>query len=260
MPGADAFCSWQMVSRDWQTLQGLQFRRSTSVRSICVSLFTPNLAVLPPSQQKLWRELGVTPASFTLYGGTALALRLGHRTSVDFYFFSTSPFDPEYLAGSVPYLRDAERIQMESNTLTCRVGRGGPVLVSFFGALRIGQVASRDQVSGMQLFVASALDVAGAKMAVVQKRAEAKDYIDIDALLQHGVELPTMLAAGSLMYGRTFNPLITLKALGYFDDVPTLSAEIRARLGAAVAAVDVTKLSALTAYAPSRIDTGDIIG
>ena len=28
-------------------------------------------------------ELDATPATFTLYGGTALALRLGHRTSVD---------------------------------------------------------------------------------------------------------------------------------------------------------------------------------
>jgi hypothetical protein len=47
--------------------------------------------MLPPPQLKLWPELGATPESFTLYGGTALTLHLGHRTSVDFDFFSNAP-------------------------------------------------------------------------------------------------------------------------------------------------------------------------
>ena len=70
-------------------------------------------------------------------------------------------------------------------------------------------------------------------MVVVQKRAEARDYLDIDALLRHGVDLPTALAAGSVVYGRSFNPLITLKALSFFDDVPMLYGEVRERLSAA---------------------------
>lgn len=211
--------------------------------------FTPNLTMLPPPQRTLWPELGATPEAFTLYGGTALALRLGHRASVDFDFFSNAPFDPDELARKLPYLKDAERVQVAPNTLTCRVDRGGPVLVSFFGALGLGQVAANDAVQGMPLQVASLLDIAGTKAAVVQKRAEVKDYLDIDALLQHGVGLPTALAAGAIVHGRSFNPLITLKALSYFDDVPTLPAAVQARLSAAVAAVDVTQLPALTPYA-----------
>jgi hypothetical protein len=209
--------------------------------------------MLPPPQLELWPKLGATPESFTLYGGTALTLRLGHRTSADFDFFSNASLDPERLASTLPYLKGAERVQMGLNTLTCRVDRGGAVLVSFFGGLGLGQVAERDQVKGMALYVASLLDIAGTKMAVVQKRAEAKDYLDIDALLRHGVDLATALAAGSVVYGRSFNPLITLKALSFFDDVPMLSGEVRERLGAAVAGVDVTKLPALTAYAPRGV-------
>jgi hypothetical protein len=208
--------------------------------------------MLPPPQLKLWRELGATPKSFTLYGGTALTLHLGHRSSVDFDFFSNAPFDPERLASTLPYLKDAERVQMAPDTLTCRVDRGGAVLVSFFGGLGLGQVAERDEVKGMALHVASLLDIAGTKVAVVQKRAEARDYLDIDALLRHGVDLPTALAAGSIVYGRSFNPLITLKALSFFDDVPMLSGQVRERLSAAVEAVDVSELPALTAYAPRR--------
>jgi hypothetical protein len=211
--------------------------------------FIPKLDTLPSPQRALWPELGATPGVFTLYGGTALVLRLGHRMSVDFDFFSNASFDPDQLVPKVPYLRDAERIQVAPDALTCRVDRGGPVLVSFFGGLGLGQVAAPEQVPDMPLQVASLLDIAGTKAAVVQKRAEARDYLDIDALLQQGIDLPTVLAAGMVVYGPTFNPLITLKALSYFDDLPTLPAEVRARLGKAVEAVDAARLPTLTPYA-----------
>ncbi len=219
-------------------------------------VFTPNLTMLPPPQRVPWPELADTPDPFTLYGGTALTLRLGHRSSVDFDFFSNAPFDPDARAQALPYLKGAERVQVAPNTLTCRVERGGPVLISFFGNFGLGQAEPREQVGSMQLYVASLLDIAGTKVAVVQKRAEVKDYLDIDTLLHHGISLPTALAAGAVVYGRSFNPLITLKALSYFDDVPTLAAEVRARLSAAVAAVDITKLPTLTPYVKRPTDNG----
>jgi hypothetical protein len=210
----------------------------------------PRLSILPPAQQRLWPELATTPRQFTLYGGTALALRLGHRASVDFDFFSNDALDPDQLASQVPYLEGAERVQVATNTLTARVDRGGPVLVSFFGALGLGQVRPSDTLEGPGFAIASLIDLAGAKAAVVQKRAEAKDYVDIDAIVQNGVDLSTLLAAGRVLYGRSFNPMITLKALSYFDDVGSLPAAVRNRLRAAAAAVDPTRLPALAAYAP----------
>lgn len=218
--------------------------------------FAPNLDILPPPQLRLWPDLDTTPEHFTLYGGTALALRLGHRVSVDFDFFSDQPFDPDQLAQAVPYLRGAERIQIAPNTLTCRVEREGPILLSFFGGLGLGQAAPREQAHGRKLYVASLLDIAGTKTAVVQKRAEAKDYLDIDALLQHGIDLPTALAAGRVVYGRSFNPLITLKALSYFDDVPALPADVRERLHIAVESVDPSNLPALTPYVRRTEENG----
>lgn len=210
--------------------------------------FKPTLTILPPPQLRLWPELDATPEQFTLYGGTALALRLGHRASVDFDFFSNQPFDPDELAAAIPYLKKAERVQVAPNTLKCRVEREGPVLLSFFGGLGLGVVAPREKVEGKTLYVASLLDLAGTKVAVVQKRAEAKDYYDIDALLRHGVDLPTALTAGRIVYGLAFNPLIALKALSFFDDVPSLPDEVRQRLRVAVEAVDVSALAALKPY------------
>jgi len=50
--------------------------------------FSPELNILPTSQRALWKELKATPKHFVLYGGTALALRLGHRISEDFDCFA----------------------------------------------------------------------------------------------------------------------------------------------------------------------------
>jgi len=107
---------------------------------------------------------------------------------------------------------------------------------------------------GMRLAVASLLDLGGTKLTVVQKRAEAKDYLDIDALLRHGIALPTALAAGRVVYGRAFNPLIALKALSYYEDVASLPPETRDRLAAAVAAVDPARLPSLTALVEPAAD------
>ncbi|MBV6343065.1 nucleotidyl transferase AbiEii/AbiGii toxin family protein [Candidatus Magnetobacterium casense] len=218
--------------------------------------FKPNLTILPPTQLRLWPELDATPEHFTLYGGTALALHLGHRTSVDFDFFSNQSFDPNQLAQIIPYLKGAERVQVAPDTLKCRIGRDCPVLVSFFGGLGLGQVSERYQSEGHTIHVASLLDIAGTKVAVVQQRAEAKDYIDIDALLRHGIDLSSALAAGRIVYGRSFNPMIALKALSFFDDVPTLPADVRGRLSAAVEAVEPTRLAVLTPYAKRADDNG----
>ncbi len=94
----------------------------------------------------------------------------------------------------------------------------------------------------------SLLDLAGMKAAAVQQRAEAKDYLDIDAILADGrIDLSMALASASAIYGRQFNPLITLKALSFFEDgdLPQLSHAVQERLASAARKVDLDRLPAL---------------
>jgi hypothetical protein len=51
----------------------------------------PRIDILPAAQRRLWDELAAVPAEFVLYGGTAIALHLGHRQSIDFDFFASKP-------------------------------------------------------------------------------------------------------------------------------------------------------------------------
>lgn len=221
--------------------------------------FHPRLDVLAPPQRRLWDELAATPSEFALYGGTALALHLGHRQSVDFDFFGDKPLDPAKLALAIPFLAGAVVTQREPNTLSCIVDRGGPVKLSFFGVPGVPRLRPPLIAPDNGLQVASLLDLAGAKASVVQMRAEAKDYIDIDALLADGrIDLPLALASARAIHGAAFNPQITLKALSYFEDgdLRRLPSETKDRLARAARAVDLDRLPAV-AIADGRPGGGE---
>ena len=153
----------------------------------------PQLDVLPPPQRRFWPVFSELPDHFVLYGGTAIGLRLGGRQSVDFDFFTNQPISADALSGSLPFLRGAELIQSDPNTLTFTVHRGGEIKISFFGGLSIDRVADPDRCEDNGVFIASLLDLAAQKMKVILARAEAKDYMDIYTLLKAGITLPRAL-------------------------------------------------------------------
>jgi hypothetical protein len=207
--------------------------------------FKPRLDILPSGQRRLWDEFAEIPSEFVLYGGTALALWLGHRQSIDFDFFGSRKFMPRELTDSLALLIGAIITQQAANTLSVLVDRGGPVKLSFFGVPGIARLQPPQIAPDNGLQVASLIDLAGTKVSVVQQRAEAKDYLDIDAILTDGhIDLPTALAAGKAIYGRQFNPLITLKALSFFEDgdLHRLPAATKDRLAAAARQVDPERL------------------
>lgn len=181
----------------------------------------PKLDTLPSHQRLLWNKLGETPPCFVLYGGTALALRLGHRESIDFDFFTSEPFQPLRLLESIGYLRNQRATQQAENTLSCNVETAdGPVQVSFFGGLALRQIEAPDLAEGNEIKVASLLDVFGTKCVTVVQRNEIKDYLDIHALLTKTPwTLADGLAAARAIYGNQYDPIVTLQALSYFDDL-----------------------------------------
>jgi hypothetical protein len=212
-------------------------------------MLRPRLDILPPAQQAIWAELAAVPPDFVLYGGTALALRLAHRISEDFDFFSNRPFRPDELEREIGLLGGAVRIQASANTLVSIADRGGPVKLSFFGGLSLSRVGDPDRAEGPGILVASLLDVAATKVKVVQDRAEAKDYFDVAQLLEAGIGLDEALGAARAVYGADFNPVPSLKALSYFGDgdLSSLAEPVRVRLGSAVRELDITRIPEIRA-------------
>lgn len=194
--------------------------------------FNPKTEILPAAQRELWPSLHPAQGlSYVLYGGTAVALYLGHRVSVDFDFFRTEPLNKAELLTSFSFLRDAQTIQEDTNTWVVSVTMpSGSVKVSFFGSITIGRVSEPALTADSTLLVASREDLLATKLKAILDRAEAKDYRDISVLLAAGVSLERGLGAFAAMFKK--DPALPLKAIGFFKDgdLPSLPKADQERL------------------------------
>jgi hypothetical protein len=197
--------------------------------------FEPKTGKLPKAQQEIWSRLAPTVGlSYVLYGGTAVVLYLGHRVSVDFDFFRSAPLDKGELETSFEFIRGAQTVQEDMNTLVVMaLMPSGSVKVSFFGGMTIGRINEPLQTADARLLVASLEDLLATKLKAILDRAEARDYQDIAAMLSSGVSLEKALGGFAKMYGK--DPSLPLRAMGYFNDgdLPLLAKSDRDILRAA---------------------------
>jgi hypothetical protein len=134
-----------------------------------------------------------------LYGGTAVALRLGgaeRGVSVRSTCDRGAELPPDHTL-NVPDAEMSDRY----------------VKVSFFGAIDLGHRAAPDTTRDGMLRVASLDDLMAIKRKVLLQRVEAKDYQDIAAMLSAGSDLGLGLAVAKAMFGNAFQPSESLKAL-----------------------------------------------
>jgi hypothetical protein len=215
--------------------------------------FEPRLDILPESQRRLWPELDAVPPEFVLYGGTAIALQLGHRVSEDFDFFSSSGFDPGHLRSRLPFFRDLGAsnpevwVHCKRDNLEAFVDRGGLVKVAFFGGLdTLNRVENPRRARGSRVQVASLVDLAGMKMRVIQVRGSWKDYVDIHTLATNGIGVPTGLAAAKAI-DSSFDPMTSVRALQFYGDgtLSRVPAAMQDDLTRWARAVDLSKLPTL---------------
>jgi hypothetical protein len=134
---------------------------------------------LPATQQQLCLKLSAVPIVRTFYlaGGTAAALHLGHRESVDLDFFRDGTFDADALGRPLASESICRWDQYERNSL---VGVADGVKVSFFH-YPYQLIEPTQTFAG--LAVASALDVACMKLVAIGQRGLRRDFIDLYCLL-----------------------------------------------------------------------------
>lgn len=198
--------------------------------------------ILPAPQRAFWDEdVAALPAGWVLYGGTAIALQLGHRQSLDFDFFSSDSLDRLALRRSCAAIADAKTLQDEPDTLTVVAQKcGEPLKLSFFGGIPFGRVGEPVRLpSGV--VIASLLDLLGTKLATITQRIESRDYVDVAALLAAGVHINDGIAALLALYGNQANGLQSAKTIAWFADGDLerlLPLEVRELLTRAATAYD----------------------
>ncbi|RDU53349.1 hypothetical protein CQA49_06795 [Helicobacter sp. MIT 00-7814] len=179
----------------------------------------PRLDILPPEQLKIYQHLGqITKLDFTLFGGTALALQLGHRQSIDFDFFAK--FDIDLVMDTLLNLNSikADKIlQQDKDTLVFITDSN--VKLSFFGGLDFVESANKVVTDDKTLIMADIEALLATKLKATCDRAEYKDYFDIASILKHTpANLTTGLENVSKFFGDDYPSIQILKGLTYFED------------------------------------------
>jgi hypothetical protein len=148
---------------------------------------------------------------FILVGGTAIALHIGHRISIDLDLFSCNPFDKNFLT---EYLHNKYLFHLDyisDNTIKGEIN-----------GVQIDCIAHQYHwidpviVSG-HIRLAGLSDLAAMKLnAIAGNGTRIKDFIDI-AYLSGKLSLNEMLRGYESKYNS--NPVIPIKALSWFDDI-----------------------------------------
>lgn len=166
---------------------------------------------VPPPVSDLLIRLAPSPAltGFALAGGTSLALRFGHRWSVDLDFFTTDPFDPERLNEALALLGSTV-VEPSVGSLTVAVER---IKLDF---LRHAYPLLRPVEGFGEIRMLSVPDVAAMKLNDIANRGSKKDFFDLSRLLEIH-PLGEMLGFFESRYPNS-DLFIVLRSLAWFDD------------------------------------------
>ncbi len=165
---------------------------------------SPTLELLRKLQQTdLFSEL-------RLVGGTALALQIGHRKSVDLDLFGNLAADDFEVSLKLNELGNVKIAQKTNNILVCFIDEIKVDIVNYHYPW------IDEPVRKENLLLASPKDIAAMKLAAITGRGSKKDFVDIYFLLQY-FSLIEMMELYKAKYDDG-NPFLVLKSLIYFDD------------------------------------------
>lgn len=169
--------------------------------------------ILSQSQFKLLPLIKKFSRNFGLVGGTAIALHLGHRRSIDFDLFTNQPFDNGALrkiiikTGKINSVTLDERGQYTIVADDVRLTfLEYPFRLSFRGALK-GVIRLPDL-----------LTLAAMKAYALGRRAKWKDYVDLYFIIKR-YGLGSVAARARAMFGQEFNEKLFRVQLSYFKDI-----------------------------------------
>jgi hypothetical protein len=166
-------------------------------------VFVPKINILPPAQRAIWPYLCQIPDEFVLYGGTAVALRYGHRNSLDFDFFTNFSFGSNlrnYII-NIPFIKDTlVNIEVISDKqINFLVLANDNKLTYAEKTVKLTFLADNqtipcfiqepDVANDNGLKIASPIDLLATKLLAIYGRLEARDFIDIVQLLKNGLTL-----------------------------------------------------------------------
>ena len=148
-----------------------------------------------------------------LAGGTALALQLGHRISVDFDFFTPNEFAPKTFSAELSKLGSFDEEQANKGTV---LGKFDGISFSLF-VYKYPLIFPALKYLGLN--IADIRDIAAMKIDAISTRGAKRDFVDLYFIWKSGYQLAELLNFYEKKYGKLASNIIHIqKSLVYFDD------------------------------------------
>ena len=170
--------------------------------------------ILSPAQIGLLPLMKRFKREYYLVGGTAIALHIGHRRSIDFDLFKISAINHKrnldrIVAGGFDY-QVMRRVTEQMNLLV------NDVKVTFFQYPF--PVLPEDRFKDV-FRLPSLVSLAAMKAYALGRRSKWKDYVDLYFLLTTRFSLAEVSEKASSLFGELFSEKLFRAQLSYFDDI-----------------------------------------
>jgi len=170
--------------------------------------------ILSKEQIELLPLLGFANRGFGLVGGTAIALQIGHRRSIDFDLFSYKEFRNKELHKKI------ERFVKIKKTLVNKKGEytffSNDIKVTFFNfTYKIEYKKNFERIIKMP----DLLTLSAMKAFALGQRAKWKDYVDLYFIMKDFFTCKEIARKAEELFGSEFNEKLFRIQLAYLDDV-----------------------------------------
>jgi len=170
--------------------------------------------VLTREQQALLPLVASFSGEFGLVGGTAMALHIGHRFSIDFDLFSGNEFENFKIRKRILKLKKIDRVlRDETGQYTLIVD--GVRLTFFQYPFPIRFNKKLDDV----IKLPDLLTLAAMKAYALGRRAKWKDYVDLYFVMERYHGISKIVKRAKQIFGTEFNEKMFRSQLAYFKDI-----------------------------------------
>ncbi|MBI2888827.1 MAG: nucleotidyl transferase AbiEii/AbiGii toxin family protein [Candidatus Liptonbacteria bacterium] len=154
---------------------------------------------------------------FYLAGGTAVALQIGHRISVDFDLFTPRKLSKNLLPLAEKIFGRGAVRPLVNNSDQLTVSIRGVALTFLYYPFPV--VRALVKAGGQRML--DVPELAATKVYTIGRRGTLKDYVDIYFILceQH-TSLADIITLAERKYGASFNARLFLEQLVYLHDIP----------------------------------------
>lgn len=172
--------------------------------------------ILTKNQEMLAQKILPALKNFYLCGGTAIALQIGHRKSIDFDLASQEPINTQILTKAI--IRQGLQIEhtmvATEDELTIVVNRVRLTFFNFPFPVNADNIWPYGQIQMPDL-----LNLGSMKAYALGRLSKWKDYVDLYFLLKDHINLATLIKKSESIFKGAFNTKLFREQLCYFEDI-----------------------------------------